>query len=321
MTANSGLDTGHRSLPHLYNCSLSCSLHCSSDTCMAKLQRCNCKAQGFYSFPHFSPHVWNNSPKTASILLLSLPSKTTSRHFSFPNISPNQHCPSTRSTQRSFYVPILHASHFAAYVFTSGSAVAHFRFKDEEGWEEDGKGDNATTAAAQVLSLDCTQLAASLDCLPLYTQLHLDTDIFTVGNADSFVCTMCYYCVCLYSVSCGYSVFMCVGVQSDCLPLYTQLHLDTAIFTVSYADRTLCVCCVLLLCVCVCGRLVWTVSLSTLSFTWMHIFMVGDAASCVCAVCYYCACVHVLCMRMCALCVCVCSMHTCIMIHQQPPQP
>ena len=252
MTANSGLDTGHRSLPHLYNCSLSCSLHCSSDTCMAKLQRCNCKAHGFYSFPHFSPHVWNNSPKTASILLLSLPSKTTSRHFSFPNISPNQHCPSTRSTQRSFYVPILHASHFAAYVFTSGSAVAHFRFKDEEGWEEDGKGDNATTAAAQVLSLDCTQLAASLDCLPLYTQLHLDTDIFTVGNADSFVCTMCYYCVCVCILCHVGTLCLCVWASSLTASLSTLSFTWTLLSLRLVMLTELCVCAVCYYCVCVC---------------------------------------------------------------------
>ena len=119
-------------------------------------------------------------------------------------------------------------------MFTSGSAVAHFRFKDEEGWEEEGKGDNTATAAAQVLSLDCTQLAASLDCLPLYTQLHLDTDIFTVGDADSCACATCYYCACVpvLCVMCAVCVYStCVrGSILDSFSLYIQLHLDTDIY-------------------------------------------------------------------------------------------
>ena len=268
----------------------------------------------------------------------TLPSfKTTLRHFSFPNVSPNQHSPSTRSRQRSFDVQIFHASHLAVYVFTSGSAVAHFRFKDEEGWEEEGEGDNTATAAAQVLSLDCTQLAASLDCLPLYTQLHLDTDIFTVGDADSSVCAMCYYCACVpvLCVMCAVCVcHMCVGIHSgQLLSLHSASpgHRYISLWLVMLTE--LCVCavcyycaCIPVLCVactlCVC---VWASILDSLPlYTQLHLdtgiftagagihFMVGDAASCVCAlcattvhVCMYsvCTCVHYVCMYVCAICI------------------
>ncbi|KAK7104595.1 cell death regulator Aven-like [Littorina saxatilis] len=59
----------------------------------------------------------------------------------------------------------------------SGSATSHFRFKDEESWEDNGSSEGGTVT--QVLSLDCNKLADSLDCLPLYAQLRLDTDIFS----------------------------------------------------------------------------------------------------------------------------------------------
>nr|KAG5690366.1 hypothetical protein BaRGS_001288 [Batillaria attramentaria] len=58
----------------------------------------------------------------------------------------------------------------------ASSAVAHFRFKEEQAWEEELEKDGGKD---QVLMLNCDQLADSLSCLPLYTQLRLHTHIFT----------------------------------------------------------------------------------------------------------------------------------------------
>ena len=48
-------------LLHLY--SPSHSLCSSSDTRILKLQRFNCKTNGFHTFSHFGPHIWNNLPQ------------------------------------------------------------------------------------------------------------------------------------------------------------------------------------------------------------------------------------------------------------------
>ena len=48
-------------LLHFY--SPSRSLCSSSDTCMLKIQRFNCKTHGFRTFSHFGPHRWNNLPR------------------------------------------------------------------------------------------------------------------------------------------------------------------------------------------------------------------------------------------------------------------
>ena len=80
-------------LLHLY--SPSRSLRSSSDTRMLKIQRFNRKTHGFRTFLHFGPHIWNNLPQ--DIRLLSLPSKSNSRHFSSQNISVKPHCPSLLS--------------------------------------------------------------------------------------------------------------------------------------------------------------------------------------------------------------------------------
>ena len=51
-------------LLHLYTPSHS--LRSSSNTCMLKLQRFNCKNHGFRTFSHFGPHIWNNLPQDIS---------------------------------------------------------------------------------------------------------------------------------------------------------------------------------------------------------------------------------------------------------------
>ena len=79
-------------LLHLY--SPSRSLYSLSDTCMLHLQSLYRKTHGFRTFSHFGPHIWNNLPQD---MLLSLPSKSTSRHFSSQNISVKPHCPSLLS--------------------------------------------------------------------------------------------------------------------------------------------------------------------------------------------------------------------------------
>ncbi|XP_076464670.1 uncharacterized protein LOC143296538 [Babylonia areolata] len=66
---------------------------------------------------------------------------------------------------------------FNKLVKSAGGALAHFRFKDEENWEDGGASES--NPGGQVLSLDCAELATSLGCLPLHTQLGLDADIFT----------------------------------------------------------------------------------------------------------------------------------------------
>jgi hypothetical protein len=63
----------------------------------------------------------------------------------------------------------------------TGSAVAHFRFKDEQEWGDDGVGDTTGDSQSQFLSLDCQQLADSLDCLPLHAVLGVDKSIFLVS--------------------------------------------------------------------------------------------------------------------------------------------
>ena len=82
-------------LLHLY--SPSRSLFSSSDTRMLKIQRLNRKTHGFRTFSHFAPTSGTISPKTSGTLLLSLPSKANSRHFSSQNISVKPHCPSLPS--------------------------------------------------------------------------------------------------------------------------------------------------------------------------------------------------------------------------------
>ena len=64
---------------------------------MLKLQRLNRKTHGFHTFSHFGSHTGTISPKTSGTLLLSLPSKANSRHFSSQNISVKPHCPSLPS--------------------------------------------------------------------------------------------------------------------------------------------------------------------------------------------------------------------------------
>ena len=79
-------------LLHLY--SPSRSLCSSSDTRMLKLQCFNHKTHRFHTFAPTSGPI---SPKTSGTLLLSLPSKANSRHFSSQNISAKQHCSSAVS--------------------------------------------------------------------------------------------------------------------------------------------------------------------------------------------------------------------------------
>lgn len=86
----------------------------------------------------------------------------------------------------------------------AGSAIAHFRFKEEQSWEEDKVGLQGD-ANQPLLSIDCNQLVSALQCLPLYAQLRLDTDIFTVRTLILFVvcCTiflvLLLICFCIYS--------------------------------------------------------------------------------------------------------------------------
>ena len=56
-------------------------------TRILKLQHLNRKTHRFCTFSHFGPHIWNNYRKTSGNLLLPLPSKVNSRHFSSQNIS------------------------------------------------------------------------------------------------------------------------------------------------------------------------------------------------------------------------------------------
>ena len=77
-------------LLHLY--SPSRSLRSSSDTRMLKIQRFNHKPHCFLTFSHSGPHIWNNLPQAIRLLLLSLPSKANSRHFSSQNIAVKPHC-------------------------------------------------------------------------------------------------------------------------------------------------------------------------------------------------------------------------------------
>ena len=67
-------------LLHLY--SPSHSLRSSSDTRMLKIQHFNHKTHGFCTFSHFASHIWNNLSQDIRRVLLSLPSKASSRHFS-----------------------------------------------------------------------------------------------------------------------------------------------------------------------------------------------------------------------------------------------
>ena len=46
------------------------------------------------TFSHLSPHSWNNFPQDIRHSATPSSSKTNSRHFSSPNISVTQHCPS-----------------------------------------------------------------------------------------------------------------------------------------------------------------------------------------------------------------------------------
>ena len=71
--------------------------HSFIDTGMLKLQ---CKTHGFrgLTFSHILPTSGTLSPKTSgTLLLLSVPSKANSRHFSSLNNSVKQHCPSPLS--------------------------------------------------------------------------------------------------------------------------------------------------------------------------------------------------------------------------------
>ena len=80
--------TDRSELLHLY--SPSRSLRSSSDTRILKIQRFNHKTHGFRIFSHFgtwAPTSGRISPKTSGILILFLPSKANSRHFSSHNIS------------------------------------------------------------------------------------------------------------------------------------------------------------------------------------------------------------------------------------------
>ena len=142
------------------------------------------------------------------------------------------------------------------------------------------------TASLSTLSSTWTQISLRWVMLTALRVLRV-----TTVHVCLYSCVMC--AVCVYST--------CVrGSILDSFSLYIQLHLDTDvlyIFMAGDADRTLCACCVLLLCMCAC--------------TLAYIFMVGNAASCVCAlcattvhVCMYsvCICVHYVCM-----CVCVCA--------------
>ena len=69
-------------LLHLY--SHSRSLCSSSDTCMLKIQRFNCKTHGFHTFSHFGPHIRNNLPRDIrhSATISSFKSKLNTFFFS-----------------------------------------------------------------------------------------------------------------------------------------------------------------------------------------------------------------------------------------------
>ena len=82
---------------HIYSPSRCLSALRQTHAC-SKLQRFNRKTHGFRTFSHFGPHIWNNlPPRHQASLLLSLPSKANSRHFSSQNISVKPHCPSLPS--------------------------------------------------------------------------------------------------------------------------------------------------------------------------------------------------------------------------------
>ena len=82
-------------LLHLY--SPSRPLRSSSDTRMLKIQRFNRKTHGCALSHTSAPTSGTISPKSSGTLLLSLPSKANSRHFSSQNISVKPHCPSLLS--------------------------------------------------------------------------------------------------------------------------------------------------------------------------------------------------------------------------------
>ena len=62
---------------------------------MLKIQHFNCKTHGFHFLTLWPPHLEQSPP--SGTLLLSLPSKANSRHFSSQNISVKPHCPSLLS--------------------------------------------------------------------------------------------------------------------------------------------------------------------------------------------------------------------------------
>ena len=72
-------------------------------------------------------------------------------------------------------------SNYHSIIIFTGSAISHFRFKDEVGWEDPGNKEGDEDGA-QMLSLNCNNLAEALDCLPLYTQLQLDPSLFLVSK-------------------------------------------------------------------------------------------------------------------------------------------
>ena len=81
-------------LLHLY--SPSCSLRSSSDAC-SKSNVSAAKPMAFALSHTLAPTSGTISPKTSGTLLISLPSKVNSRHFSSQNFSVKPHCPSLPS--------------------------------------------------------------------------------------------------------------------------------------------------------------------------------------------------------------------------------
>ena len=64
----------------------------------------------------------------------------------------------------------------------AGASSSQFRFKDEDGWEDDTDQSEST-----YLNLDVVSIATALNCIPLYKRLELDKSLFTVSGSPMFV--------------------------------------------------------------------------------------------------------------------------------------
>ncbi|XP_069116536.1 cell death regulator Aven-like [Argopecten irradians] len=76
--------------------------------------------------------------------------------------------PETETTQKR-------GEDFANLLNSAGGTSSQFRFKEEEDWEDD----ESVCADTKLLTVDPTDLAASLQCIPLYQRLGVDQDLFS----------------------------------------------------------------------------------------------------------------------------------------------